>query len=539
MAGDTVGRGQRSVPRGRYLLFGQLQLLLQQLVALRQAPVLLQQGLPDARRQLQVPLFLRGGGALCQPGPVPNLSPILQPPRPTRTAPSSPCTEQAAAYLVQEVGDGIDVVVGFGDPDGPLGAQDWGRRAKGESHWGGGLSTAPLLPPPRAAAPPAPRVVPCCDGDRRWSCSTLVTKMDFSAAWCGQRCSRWHRGERGQDGERPTAEMGWEVVPAATGGIVQGWEAAPRPLHPQPPPQPSPPAASPFSMGLLTEAEPSTGICSSPCFGGREAGDRPQPPHFHRTVGTQHQYLSSGDVVHAPTPLPTICNGAKAAPGCGPRNGHSRITTLEAHLPPTVSGALAQTGSVGPGPSVCPPSPSPNPTACRRCQTAPGTHPDGSAGATQQEGASSEHEAPSPAHTPNPFCTPQPLPTPPSCIHSPVGACLSFPQQSGARPMSVPFPPSPSSAPPAGGGCLGQAKWVNGRGSATQIPLRRPSWGCVMVRASSWQCPHSPPVSLSSPPQAQPWGEGGQPQPQPPPRAPIGPGPCRGPQLHLVRPLSC
>lgn len=207
--------------------------------------------------------------------------------------------------------------------------------------------------------------------------------------------------------------------------------------------------------------------------------------------------------------------------------------------PPPVSGALAQTGSMGPGPSVCPPSPSPNPTACRRCQTAPGTHPDGSAGATQQEGASSEHEAPSPAHTPNPFCTPQPLPTPPSCIHSPVGACLSFPQQSGARPMSVPFPPSPSSAPPAGGGCLGQAKWVNGRGSATQIPLRRPSWGCVMVRASSWQCPHSPPVSLSSPPQAQPWGEGGQPQPQPPPRAPIGPGPCRGPQLHLVRPLSC
>lgn len=255
----------------------------------------------------------------------------------------------------------------------------------------------------------------------------------------GTSSDRWHRAGLGGSTTSPPSSAPSPALPASS--------------------QPCPT----FSMGLLTEAEPSTGICSSPCFGGWEAGDRPQPPHFHRTVGTQHQYLSSGDVVHAPTPLPTICNGAKAAPGCGPRNGHSRITTLEAHLPPTVSGALAQTGSMGLGPSVCPSSPSPNPTACRRCQTAPGTHPDGSAGATQQEGASSEHEAPSPAHTPNPFCTPQPLPTPPSCIHSPVGACLSFPQQSGARPVSVPFPPpAPAVLPQPGGDVWGRQSGLTG-----------------------------------------------------------------------------
>lgn len=38
----------RPVPRSCYLLFGQFQLLLQQLIALGQAPVLLQQGLPNA-----------------------------------------------------------------------------------------------------------------------------------------------------------------------------------------------------------------------------------------------------------------------------------------------------------------------------------------------------------------------------------------------------------------------------------------------------------------------------------------------------------
>lgn len=36
------------MPRSCYLLFGQFQLLLQELIALSQAPVLLQQGLPNA-----------------------------------------------------------------------------------------------------------------------------------------------------------------------------------------------------------------------------------------------------------------------------------------------------------------------------------------------------------------------------------------------------------------------------------------------------------------------------------------------------------
>lgn len=38
----------------------------------------------------------------------------------------------APAYLIQQVGDSIDVVVGLRNPDHPLSAQDWGRRVKGE-----------------------------------------------------------------------------------------------------------------------------------------------------------------------------------------------------------------------------------------------------------------------------------------------------------------------------------------------------------------------------------------------------------------------
>lgn len=93
-AGHAGGRGQDPVRGGHYLLFGQLQLLLQELVALGQAPVLLQQGLPDACRQLQVPLLLQGAG-LRQPGPVPcsappfpSLHPPLHPQGPTGPQPS-------------------------------------------------------------------------------------------------------------------------------------------------------------------------------------------------------------------------------------------------------------------------------------------------------------------------------------------------------------------------------------------------------------------------------------------------------------------
>lgn len=46
--GARRGPRPRPVPRSCYLLFGQFQLLLQQLIALGQAPVLFQQGLPDA-----------------------------------------------------------------------------------------------------------------------------------------------------------------------------------------------------------------------------------------------------------------------------------------------------------------------------------------------------------------------------------------------------------------------------------------------------------------------------------------------------------
>lgn len=376
--------------------------------------------------------------------------------------------------------------------------------------WGGSARLPCCLPPVlqlpqhRALSPALRR-----DGDRRWSCSRLVTKMDFSAAWCGQRCSRWHCREWGTLPPRLPASRGGGALPYFLRGAADRGRAEHRDLL-QPlfwwPGGRGWPTAPPFPLRCGDPAPKFVlrGCCSC----------------THPAAGTQRA-------------TPAIRNGAKAAAGCGPRTGqqdhHARGSP-----PRSVwgSGTDGRRGAVCL--SVCPPNP--NPSACRHCQTAPGTHPDGSAGATQQEGASSEHEAPNPAHTPSPFCTPQPLPTPPVWVHSPTGACLSFPQQSGARLTS---PPCPSSAPPAGGGCLGQAKWVNGRGSATQIPLRRPSWGCVMVRASPWQCPHSPPVSPSSPPQAQPRGEGGQPQPQPPPRAPTGPGPCRGPQLHLVRPLSC
>lgn len=74
-------------------------------------------------------------------------------------------------------------------------------------------------------------------------------------------------------------------------------------------------------------------------------------------------------------------------------------------------------------------SPGTNPAncACRSCQTAPGTRPDGSAGAARWEGAGSEHEAPSPACTPGPACTPQLLLTLPSDVQLPQGRVPQFP----------------------------------------------------------------------------------------------------------------
>lgn len=37
-------------------------------------------------------------------------------------------------YLIQQIGDGINVMVGLRDPDHALGTQDWGRGPEGEPH---------------------------------------------------------------------------------------------------------------------------------------------------------------------------------------------------------------------------------------------------------------------------------------------------------------------------------------------------------------------------------------------------------------------
>lgn len=94
-----------------------------------------------------------------------GLSPALPPPSPALAHPCvprvppvpgphtspSPRTGRAPTYLIQQVGDGIDVMVGLRDPDHPLSTQDWGRRAKGEPphYW----SAGPGAQPPRCLLP--------------------------------------------------------------------------------------------------------------------------------------------------------------------------------------------------------------------------------------------------------------------------------------------------------------------------------------------------------------------------------------------------
>lgn len=135
-------------------------------------------------------------------------------------------------------------------------------------------------------------------------------------------------------------------------------------------------------------------------------------------------------------------------------------------------------------------------------------------------GSQQQARGPEPCSYPKPFLHPTAAADTPFLHPQPHGCVPQFPPAERRTPRVCPLPPpSPSSAPPAGGGCLGQAKWVNGRGSATQIPLRRPSWGCVMVRASPWQCPHSPPVSPVQPPAGTAMGRGG-------PAPASAPSPC-------------
>lgn len=109
------------------------------------------------------------------------------------------------------------------------------------------------------------------------------------------------------------------------------------------------------------------------------------------------------------------------------------------------------------------------------------------------------------------LCLPQdcPHPTAAHCAHSPVAPCLSFPSR--AAQQSHPAAPTPCTPPG------GQTKWVNGGGSATQIPLRCPRWDCVMAHIAMAMPPLTTRVPAQSAVGASMRIGGGQPQPQPPP----------------------
>lgn len=149
--------------------------------------------------------------------------------------------------------------------------------------------------------------------------------------------------------------------------------------------------------------------------------------------------------------------------------------------PPSISGSLGQMDDTG---GVHPPAP---------------TH----------------HLQRQPAVSTRPWALPAPeLPAPHSRCQSrslcsqPCGACLSFPSR--AAQQSHPAAPTPHTPPG------GQTKWVNGGGSATQIPLRCPRWDCVMAHIAMAM----PPLTTRVPAQTAvgaSTGMGGQPQPQPPP----------------------
>lgn len=90
----------------------------------------------------------RGRAVSARAGACPLLCPNVPgvPPAPS----PSPCAGWAPTYLIQQVGDSINVVVGLCDPDRPLSAQDWGRRAKGEPLQCGTTGPgAQHCPPPR------------------------------------------------------------------------------------------------------------------------------------------------------------------------------------------------------------------------------------------------------------------------------------------------------------------------------------------------------------------------------------------------------
>lgn len=142
--------------------------------------------------------------------PAPALPPFPSPPTPTcsrgPTGPQPLC-QQAPAYLIQQVGDSIDVVIGLCDPDHPLSTQDWGRRAKGEpphcGSTGSGAQHHPLLPP--APCRCFPTATPRAAGwrEREVAAAAGGTKLlhaghqkGLSSAW---QHPPWGRAEVGRD----------------------------------------------------------------------------------------------------------------------------------------------------------------------------------------------------------------------------------------------------------------------------------------------------------------------------------------------------
>lgn len=91
-------------------------------------------------------LSARGRAASAGTHPFPS----PHPPRVPRVPPAL-TRVGSPTYLVQQVGDGVDIVVGLRDPDHPLSTQDWGRGPEGEPQHRGSTDPGAQHCPPKAA----------------------------------------------------------------------------------------------------------------------------------------------------------------------------------------------------------------------------------------------------------------------------------------------------------------------------------------------------------------------------------------------------
>lgn len=160
-----------------------------------------------------------------------------------------------------------------------------------------------------------------------------------------------------------------------------------RPLQSVPSPLPQIPPCPSFSLGegMLQPAPPR---CPSSCTA-------QQPPRNRGSCG----------------------RGAAGRGSCPPHNTTASAGPSYSSASPRCSPALWQGEGVQ-ARRVGPPGTDGAKYGRRRCQAAPGTLPDGGAGAVRSEGAGSKRKAPSPARTPDPARQPGTCPCPALCPHS-------------------------------------------------------------------------------------------------------------------------